>query len=345
MEMYEVFFVDASRGSCVLSIFVVVLVVGTLLALSAHLGVKLLREYLYQRRTHCRRTRLPLPADKRGAEPADKRGAEKSLAPARYPPVFDRRVVTILPEGALVSATLPLARSLAAVPGLSPAWYRRLRIFISLSFLLMVLLTLFVQSGLAAGTLRNLSKDLSLLSYSQFSATDVHTAAHVAAVNASQQLIRISQLDPAQYNSSSDYSTWAYSACSAASMTEVFDSYGRNFRIGDVLKVEARIGAITPQLGLVDPSGIQATAAQFGFKTVWSNSWQLDQIIGIANSGKPVIVSFPPARYDGGHILVLLGGDASMVYLADTSLWNRHALSRGQFMNWWEGFGAVVTPA
>jgi hypothetical protein len=270
----------------VFSIIVVVLVFGTMLALCAHLGLKLVREYLYQ-----------------------------------------------------------LVHQPAPPPVLSPAWYGRMRMFISLSFLLMVLLTLFIQSGLADGTLRNLSRDLSLLANSQAGAGDVRTAAHMAVLNASQQLIRISQLDPAQYDSASDFGIWAYSACSAASMTEVFDSYGRNFRISDVLKVEARIGAITPQLGLVDPSGIQATAARFGFKTVWSNTWQLDQIINIANSGRPVIVSFPPDRYDGGHILVVLGGDASMVYLADTSLWNRHALTRGQFMNWWEGFGAVVTPA
>jgi predicted double-glycine peptidase len=101
---------------------------------------------------------------------------------------------------------------------------------------------------------------------------------------------------------------------------------------------------ITPQLGLVDPSGIEATAKLFGFKTVWSNSWQLDQIIDIANQGKPVIVSFPPDRYDGGHILVVLGGDSDVVSLADTSLWNRKELTRSQFLQWWEGFGAVVTP-
>ncbi len=299
-----------------LSIIVVILVCAVMLALCARLGLQLLQEYLYQRRV------------------------QRSL---RTSPAVDRSVITMLQVRDGIVTSAPLARRTA--PNLSPGWYRRMRMFISLSFLLMVLLALFGQSGLADGTLRNLSRDLSILGYSQFSTTDVHAVAHVAIVNASQQLTRISQLDPAQYNTSGDYSTWAYSACSTASMTEVFDAYGRNFRIADVLKVEARIGAITPQLGLVDPSGIAATAAQFGFKTTWSNSWQLDQIINIANSGRPVIVSFPPDRYDGGHILVVLGGDANMVYLADTSLWNRRELTRGQFMNWWEGFAAVVTPA
>jgi Peptidase_C39 like family len=227
---------------------------------------------------------------------------------------------------------------------LPPSWYRRLRISVSLGLLLMVLVTFCVQRSLADGTLQNISKGLSLLTTSQFSATDIQAAAHITALSASQQLVRISQLDPNQYSSSAEWNTWAYSACSTASMTEVFDAYGRSFRITDVLKVEANIGAITPQLGLVDPSGIQLTAAQFGFKTNWGNSWTLDQVISTANSGKPVIVSFPPDRYAGGHILVVTGGDSTYVYLADTSLWNRHSLTRAGFLQWWEGFAAVVTP-
>jgi predicted double-glycine peptidase len=56
------------------------------------------------------------------------------------------------------------------------------------------------------------------------------------------------------------------------------------------------------------------------------------------------VVSFPPDRYDGGHILVVTAGNDTTVYLADTSGWNRHSLSRAQFLQWWEGFAAVVTP-
>lgn len=175
-------------------------------------------------------------------------------------------------------------------------------------------------------------------------ASDLQTSAHSSQLNASQRLVRISQLDPNQYSSPDEFNTWAYSACSAASMTEVFDAYGLHLRITDVLQVEARIAEITPTLGLLRPEGIQNTAARFGFKTVWRNSWALDQIIALANKGTPVIVSFPPDRYDGGHILVVTGGDSDYVFLADSSLWNRHSLTRSQFLGWWEGFGAVVTP-
>jgi Peptidase_C39 like family len=226
---------------------------------------------------------------------------------------------------------------------LSPYWYTRRRTLVSLGLLLMVMLALFVQSGLADGVLKKLSISINLLS-DTFQASDLSTAAHMDQLNASQQLVRISQLDPAQYNSPEEYNTWAYSACSAASMTEVFNAYGHQYRVTDILNVEAQIGEITPALGLVRPEGVEHTAAQFGFKTTWGNAWSLDQVIEAANRGNPVIVSFPPDRYDGGHILVVTGGNSTTVYLADSSGWNRHSLSIAQFLQWWEGFAAVVTP-
>src|SRR5215469_4286567 len=83
---------------------------------------------------------------------------------------------------------------------------------------------------------------------------------------ASQALLRLGQLDPGQYATAAEYNTWAYSACSAASMTEVINAYGHHYRITDILEVEARIGEITPALGLLEDIGIQRTMAQFGFK-------------------------------------------------------------------------------
>jgi hypothetical protein len=163
--------------------------------------------------------------------------------------------------------------------------------------------------------------------------------------HASQDLARIGQLDPAQYNSSQEYNLWAYSTCSTAAMTEVINAYGHHYRITDILKVEAQIGEITPQLGLLEDVGIQRTVAQFGFKTTWGHNLSLDQVITIANHGRPVIVSFPPDRYDGGHLVVVVGGDSNYVLVADSSLWNRHAITRAQFLGWWEGFYAIVTPS
>jgi hypothetical protein len=304
-----------------LLVIVAVLALAGLLLIIAHLRGGLWRKYRYQQSVQ----------------------ATSPLA-LSHPAGRHLTVLLHVQDGVMIREVRPVPQQPPLI--LPASWYKRLRTIVSLGFLLMVLLALFVQSGLADGTLKNLSRSFSLLADSQLNTADVHAVAHSAQMqnNAAQQLARISQLDPNQYDSSAEYNTWAYSACSTASLTEVFNAYGRHFRITDVLKVEARIGAITPALGLLDPSGIQTTAAQFGFKTTWSNAWTLDQIMAIANSGKPVIVSFPPDRYDGGHLLVVTGGNDTMVYLADSSLWNRRAIPRWQFLQWWAGFGAVVTP-
>ena len=127
-------------------------------------------------------------------------------------------------------------------------------------------------------------------------------------------------------------------------MTEVINAYGHHFRIADILKVESSLREITPALGLLEDVGIQRTAARFGFKTTWGYKLSLDQIIAIANKGHPVIVSFPPGRYPEGHLVVVTGGNSSAVHIADSSLFNRHTLTHAQFMVWWGGFSAVVTP-
>ncbi len=172
--------------------------------------------------------------------------------------------------------------------------------------------------------------------------------------NASTGLVRISQLDPGQYLTRQEYTTWAYSACSAAAMTEVLNAYGFHLHIHDVLQVESALlipGSapptpyITPELGLMRDDGIAATMQRFGFHTVWGEQWQLAQVLAAANRGTPVIVSWPPDRYAGGHIVVVTGGGGSTITLADSSSWNRHTISTTQFLTWWAGFAAVATPA
>ena len=166
----------------------------------------------------------------------------------------------------------------------------------------------------------------------------------IGTTGASKALSRVYQLDPGQYGSSQDYSTWAPSACSAASMTEVINSYGHNYRIADILKVEAGLGQISPELGLLRPTGIDATVEKFGFTAVHLNNPSPDDIINVANTGKPVIVSFPPDRWTGGHILVLRGGHDNNVYLADSSQFNMTIVSRATFLKYWGGFAVVVIP-
>lgn len=157
---------------------------------------------------------------------------------------------------------------------------------------------------------------------------------------------RIGQLDPGQYDSHAEYNLWAYSACSAAAMTEVVNAYDGNFRIHDILVVEERVGAITPQSGLLYDGGIERTMTQppFNMQTTWGYERSLSQVIDTANRGVPVIVSWPPSRYKGGHLVVVTGGNGTTVFLADSSIWDRHAVSRVQFLKWWGGFSAIVKP-
>ncbi len=219
------------------------------------------------------------------------------------------------------------------------SWIGVILVLVSVFLLgLYMLRSLLPGAGLSAmGWSGNLSTSTSSSSTNSSTPIQAH-------YQASQALVRLGQVDPAQYNSTQDFNTWAYSACSTAAMTEVINAYGHHYRIADILKVEAQIGAITPSQGLLDGSGIQQTVAHFGFKTTYMQNETLNDVINVANEGTPVIVGFPPDRYAGGHLLVVTGGNANYVYLADSSLYNRHSLTHAQFINWWEGFAAIVTP-
>src|SRR6266699_4926393 len=162
--------------------------------------------------------------------------------------------------------------------------------------------------------------------------------------NASLALKRINQLDCGQYAGQDECAIWAYSACSTAAITEVINSYGYHFRITDILQQEVEAQAITPALGLVDDQSIGRTAARFGFTTDWGYTRTLDQVIATANKGTPVIIGWPPAKYAGGHLVVVIGGDSDSVKLADSSRYNRQVLSRTQFLKWWAGYSAVLSP-
>jgi hypothetical protein len=161
------------------------------------------------------------------------------------------------------------------------------------------------------------------------------------------RVVRVNQLDQGQYGSRAEWSTWAYSACSAAAMTEVLNAYGFALRIHDVLAVESARGDIDPTLGLTHDGGIADTLAQFGLQTDWGDHWSLSQVVETANRGLPVIVGWPPDRYAGGHIVVVIGGDLNegVVSIVDSSAWNRRQVSVSQFLQWWAGFAAVATPA
>jgi hypothetical protein len=259
-------------------------------------------------------------------------------------PVAQRRVVASMPVRSSqlgVGREIRFARYISALAVLEHIGWHRKGESVPSSVIVIGLVSIFI---LGIYALNFVLPHQALINLLLFNLNTPVKTSQPANFQASQRLVRLGQVDPAQYNSTQEFQLWAYSACSTASMTEVFNSYGRHYRITDVLKVEAQIGEITPQLGLLEDVGIQRTADRFGFNTTWGHNLSLDQVIAIANSGKPVIVSFPPDRYAGGHLLVVTGGNRFTVNLADSSLWNHKALSRAQFLNWWEGFYAIVTP-
>lgn len=222
--------------------------------------------------------------------------------------------------------------------------------------IMLILLTLFVfgvyflRTALPNPTLFALMPD----NTNVISSTNGDANTHPMQVftGASKALTRVSQVDPAQYASMDEYNTWWPSACSAASMTEIINAYGHNYRVTDVLKTEVNVREITADLGLLTPHGLDVTLARYNFTTHWlSNPLALpanpsvDDLINTANSGTPVIINFPPYRWAGGHILVAIGGDKNYVYLADSSRINMRAMDRKTFLKYWVGFAVVATPA
>ncbi|GHO51423.1 hypothetical protein [Ktedonospora formicarum] len=166
----------------------------------------------------------------------------------------------------------------------------------------------------------------------------------------SRVIERIDQLARAQYASQQEYDTWAYSACSTAAMTEVINAFNaargseQRYRITDILAQEVAVHAITPELGLLEPAGIDRTVAKFHLKTTWLHT-SVAGLVEVANKGLPVIVGFPPETLAGGHLLVVTGGDAQQVQLIDSSSRNWYSLSTAAFTNYWRGFAVVLTPA
>lgn len=169
-----------------------------------------------------------------------------------------------------------------------------------------------------------------------------------AQMNASSKLVRIDQTSPEQYSNTQEYNDWNLSTCSATSLTEVMNAYGHNYKVTDILAVMIQNKVISSDLGLLYPEGVDKTAAAFGFDTQTLQNPSLSQILKIADSGKPVIVNFPPDTWRGGHYLVVLGSKTvdgkAYVHLADSSTLNMQYMLNDRFIYYWRGLAKVVTP-
>lgn len=229
---------------------------------------------------------------------------------------------------------------------LASSWYTRRRMLVSLGLLLMVLVALAIQGGLAGGgalqTITSLP-GISLLSHTEPSA--IHMQAQPLADTASSRLLRVDSASRDQYYTAYQWNVWAYSSCSGIAMEMVMNAYGRHLIAADVLQKEQDLGVWNVQLGLLREEGITLTAASYGFDTVSGHTRTLQEVIDAANKGMPVIVSVRDSHYfPNGHIFVIRAGDDQSVSVADSSPANFTHMTRAMFTNMWQGFSAVLTP-
>ncbi|GAC1389052.1 MAG: hypothetical protein NVS4B11_06570 [Ktedonobacteraceae bacterium] len=233
---------------------------------------------------------------------------------------------------------------------LPASWYTRHRTLVSLGFLGMVLLALFLQDGLTEGGLRLLSKGIGSTFLSTSQANVVQTAGHATPIpvlpaTASVRLIRIDSTLRGQYHTDYQWQVWSYSSCSGMAMTMVMNAYGRHLIAADVLQEELNLGVWNVSLGLLREEGIAMTATYYGFDTNANHTRTVQDLITIANKGAPIIVGIRDSYYyPGGHLFVVRGGDNQYVYIADSSRANFQRMSYSMFLNMWQGFSAVLTP-
>jgi hypothetical protein len=236
--------------------------------------------------------------------------------------------------GVLVGVEKPAPAPVYYLPS---GWYTRRRTLVSLSFLLMLFLALFLQNGLADGAFSGLSHSFSLLG--NYQSNVFSAAAQPPALTASRRLARVDSANRGQYYSGYQFQVWSYASCSGISMEEVMNAYGRHLIAADVLQVEQNMGVWNSSQGLLggEPS-IAKVANYFGFKASPNPPRNLTDLISVANRGAPVIVGIP------GHIMVVRGGDDTYVYLADSSLANRIQMTHQAFLSNWNNFSVLLTP-
>lgn len=287
-------------------------------------------------------------------------------------PFFHRRGSTLPPAeqvtaGIRVAAGQLTGSQEALSQPVASAWYTRRRTLVSCGLLVMVFSALFLQSGLAGGTLTQLSTGLSVfIPSSLHSSTDPFSPfahAQPAAGNqmnntnsaevplqpltgsASARLVRIDSTARNQYYTDYQWRVWSYSSCSGIAMEMVMNAYGRHLIAADVLQVEANLGVWSEQLGLLRNDGIALAAASFGFAANASTQRSVQDIIATANSGSPVIVDLRDNSYfPGGHFFVIRGGDSQYLYIADSSYANFQRMTHAMFMGMYQNYSVVLTP-
>ncbi len=299
------------------STLVTVGLAGIMLLIIASLFISALREHRRHQRTLAKRskqTTLPM-------QPLDEHVT----------------IILHMQDGVVVGAEKPRR----AVPLTLPSsWYTRRRTLVSLGFLVMIFLALFLQSGLASGALNVLGKSVNIFSAQNTYSASVNPAAHPLDLTASQRIVRVNSADRSQYYNDYQWQVWSFSSCSGISLEEVMNAYGRHYIAADVLQVELNMGVWSVYSGLIggEPS-MAKIASHFGFKASPNPPHTLQALIATVDKGYPVIVGEP------GHIFVVRGGDSNYVYVLDSSPTDLTVLTHAQFMALWNGFSVLITPA
>jgi hypothetical protein len=253
-------------------------------------------------------------------------------------------VVVQLLDGSVVGVENPLPAEVtnklqAVVPSahLPHSWYNRRRTVVSLGLLIMLVIGVLIQTGVAGDVFHTLTQGISL--DTQVYGDNVQPSFQPIPFSASARIVRVDSASRAQYYTDYQYQVWSYSSCSGISMEEVLNSYGRHYIAADILQVELNMGIWDTYDGLTGgEQGMARLAAYFGFQASPHPPRTLQDLILTANKGFPVIIGSP------GHIMVVKGGDANFVYVVDSSPANRTVMTHDQFMNFWDGFSVLVTP-
>ena len=267
-----------------------------------------------------------------------KQSSSQFKAPTQFK-APDQQVTAVLQfqDGSVVGLEKSHSPFYIALP---TSWYRRRRTVVSFGLLLMVVITLFAQSGLADGALQGLKQRIALLDFTQHtSAFDLSTSTLPLDGSASSRIVRIDSAIRGQYYTDYQWQVWSYSSCSGISMEEVMDAYGRHLIAADVLQVESNLGVWDTYNGLTGGEpGIAKVASYFGFRAVPNPPRTIQDLVAVSNKGFPVIVGVP------GHILVVRGGDSNNVYLVDSAPADRTIMSRAEFAGWWDNFSVELLP-
>ena len=247
--------------------------------------------------------------------------------------------LVITPTLAALNGSFP--NTLQPVPAspLPVSWFRHRRTLISAALLVMAVLTLFMQSGLADGALQKLANSFGINPYQHLASFDINTSLPPIPFSATANVVHVDSAARNQYYSDYQWQTWSYSSCSGISMEMVINAYGNNYIAADFLQKEAALGVWNLYAGLTGGEpGIAQTASYFGFKALPNPPRTLQDLMYTVNKGYPVIVGNP------GHIMVVRGADNTYIYVADSSPANRTAMTHAQFLAWWDGFTVVLVP-